>query len=363
MALDKVQITGFKSIERISLELTQLNVVIGPNGAGKSNLIGAFRMLGQIMQGRLQEYVARQGGAARLLHHGPKRSAKISLRFDFGRNGYSLDLVPTTGDDFTFARESTYFRGDYTQSGGSILGIGHKEAKLPDVAKSSPARVASYVMASIRNWVPYHFHDTSDSSPPKLTQDVSDNRYLAPDAGNLAAFLFRLQEKFPENFHRIEACITRVMPFFAGFTLAPLASNTDKIKLEWRQRGSDAYLDGSAFSDGTLRFVCLATLLLQPAELMPSVILLDEPELGLHPAALTLLVEMFRDASMRSQIIAATQSVTLLDQLTPDEVIVAEQEDGASKFRRLDEASLREWLEDYSLGELWLKNVLGGRPR
>ena len=95
---------------------------------------------------------------------------------------------------------------------------------------------------------------------------------------------------------------------------------------------------------------------------MPSLILLDEPELGLHPAALTLLVEMLRGASMHQQVLAATQSVTLLDQLTPDEVIVAEQHDGASTFRHLDESSLETWLDEYGLGELWLKNVLGGRP-
>ena len=155
----------------------------------------------------------------------------------------------------------------------------------------------------------------------------------------------------------------RIAPFFAEFRLAPLAARPDKIKLEWRHRGSDAYFDGASLSDGTLRFICLTTLLLQPRHLMPSVILIDEPELGLHPAALTLLAEMLRGASSSSQILAATQSVTLLDHLTPEEVIVAEQEDNASTFRRLDEESLRDWMEDYGLGELWLKNVLGGRPQ
>ena len=217
-------------------------------------------------------------------------------------------------------------------------------------------------MNAVKDWVSYHFHDTSDYSPAKLTQDISDNRRLRPDAGNIASFLFLLRNNYNQEYVRIVEHIRRIAPFFADFSLAPLASNPDKIKLEWRQCDSDAYLDGSALSDGTLRFICLATLLLQPRQLMPSLILLDEPELGLHPAALTLLVEMLREASVQRQVLAATQSVTLLDQLTPDEVIVAEQHDGASTFRRLDEPSLETWLDEYGLGELWLKNVLGGRP-
>ena len=208
----------------------------------------------------------------------------------------------------------------------------------------------------------YHFHDTSDTSPPKLTQDVDDDRVLKPDAANLAAFLYRLQQQHHEAFRRISERVTRIAPFFAEFRLAPLAARPDKIKLEWRHRDSDAYFDGASLSDGTLRFICLATLLLQPRATMPSVILIDEPELGLHPAALTLLAEMLREAGGFSQILAATQSVTLLDHLTLEEVIVAELEDGASVYRRLNEDDLRDWMEDYSLGELWLKNVLGGRP-
>lgn len=193
-------------------------------------------------------------------------------------------------------------------------------------------------------------------------QDMEDNRSFRPDAANLAAFLYRLQLQFPDEFRRITEAVQRIAPFFAEFQLAPLTLQPNKIKLEWRQRDSDAYFDGASLSDGTLRFICLATLLLQPRALMPSMILLDEPELGLHPTALTLLVEMLRGASKSSQVLAATQSATLLDHLTPDEVIVAEQENGASTFRRLEEAALTGWLEEYSLGDLWLKNVVGGRP-
>jgi predicted ATPase len=186
--LDRIEIRNFKSIRSVQLELLALNVVIGPNGAGKSNLIGAFRLLGQIVQKRLQEYVPQQGGAARILHHGPKISPNLSMRFDFGRNGYSFTLAPSSSDNLFFLREETHFRGNYTPDGGPLLGVGHQEARLPDAALEHPKRVPSYVMRGVRNWVVYHFHDTSDTSPPKLTQDVDDNRTLRPDAANLAAF-------------------------------------------------------------------------------------------------------------------------------------------------------------------------------
>ncbi len=285
------------------------------------------------------------------------------MLFGFDPNAYSFALAITISDELIFTYEQTHFSGRYSSDIRENLGVGHKEALLPTAAINAPGRVASFVMQAVTGWVPYHFHDTSDNSPPKLTQDVSDNHRLRVDGGNIAAFLFLLMHRHPQEYTRIVEHVRRVAPFFADFQLAPLAANSSKIKLEWRQLNSDAYLDGSALSDGTLRFICLATLLLQPRRLMPSLILLDEPELGLHPVALTLLVEMLRGASMQRQILAATQSVTLLDQLTPDEVIVAEQHDGASTFRHLDEPSLETWLEEYGLGELWLKNVLGGRPK
>jgi predicted ATPase len=359
--LDRIEIENFRSIRDASLDLRALNVVIGPNGAGKSNLIGAFRLLSRILQGRLREYVAQQGGASRVLHHGRKGSSALSMKFNFGSNGYSFTLSPSASDGLFFAREAIH-TSRKGAAAGEVLGVGHQESRLPDDMRAGPGRQSAYIMQVAGTWTAYHFHDTSDASPPKQTQNIDDNRTLKSDGANLAAFLYRLRRQHPNSFRRITENVRRIAPFFAEFLLTPSAIRPDTIKLEWRQRDSDAYFDGSSLSDGTLRFICLVTLLLQPPHLMPSVILIDEPELGLHPAALALLAEMLRDASGSSQIMAATQSVTLLDQLMPEEVIVAELKDGASSFRRLEEQSLRDWMEEYSLGELWLKNVIGGRP-
>ena len=196
----------------------------------------------------------------------------------------------------------------------------------------------------------------------KTTADVNDNRYLRPDGSNLAAFLFLLGKKHGGSYAQILRTIQLAAPFLDDFALEPQALNEDTIRLEWRHSGSDAYFDASSLSDGTLRFIALTTLLLQPASLRPSVILLDEPELGLHPCAITLLASMLKQASVESQIIVATQSPVLLDHFDPDDVIVAERANGATTLRRLDGENLAAWLEEYSLGQLWEKNEIGGRP-
>jgi predicted ATPase len=135
------------------------------------------------------------------------------------------------------------------------------------------------------------------------------------------------------------------------------------IQLEWRQKDSDYPFLASHLSDGTLRFICLATALLQPSP--PATMVFDEPELGLHPFALTLLANLFEVAARRTsqQVIVSTQSAPLVNEFEPEDVIVVERAEGESVFRRLDSAKLSGWLEDYTLGELWQKNVFGGGPR
>jgi predicted ATPase len=214
--------------------------------------------------------------------------------------------------------------------------------------------------ADLSSYCVYHFHDTGDTAPAKAACDVEDNRSLRPQAENLAAFLYWLQEKKPGYFSNIQDTVRQIAPFFGKFNLAPSRLNESKIRLEWAEKGSDAYFNASALSDGTLRFICLATLLLQPEP--PPLILLDEPELGLHPAAINLLAALLQSAATRTQIIVATQSVTLVDQFTPEEVWTVDREGNQSVFRHLARQDLGAWLDGYSLGELWQKNVFGGRP-
>jgi predicted ATPase len=353
--LRKVTIEGFKSIASAELTLADLNVVIGANGSGKSNLIGVFRLLERVLSKNLQVFVASEPD--RFLHHGRKVTPALSLDFAFAQNSYGFKLKAVQ-DTLIFEYERVEYSGYWSY--GEPLAAGHKESKLEEAAESYKNKIPKYVFPKVRNLVVYHFHDTSDTSPAKQTSDVDDNRFFRPNAANLPAYLYWLQEKHPVQFRHIEEHVRLVAPFFDGFVLAPSKLNEKKIKLEWRQNGSDAYFDAYSLSDGTLRFICLATLLLQPSP--PALILLDEPELGLHPFAIRILAEMLEVASKRVQVVLATQSVTLLNNFAPKDVIVAENDGLKTTFQRLDEETLKGWLEEFSIGELWEKNVLGGRP-
>jgi predicted ATPase len=335
--------------------LGDLNVVIGANGSGKSNLIGAFRLLERVLSMNLQLYVASEPD--RLLHHGRRVTPSLAMDFRFDHNAYGFKLKAVQ-DTLIFEHESVEYDGRWHF--GEPIASGHKESRLEEAAKSHRNRVPGYVFPQVSRLVVHHFHDTSDASPVKQAADVDDNRVFRPDASNLPAYLYWLQERHPVAFRQIEEHVRLVAPFFDAFVLAPSRLNEKKIKLEWRQKRSDAYFDAWSLSDGTLRFICLATLLLQPEP--PALILLDEPELGLHPYAIRLLAEMLDAASRRAQVLLATQSVTLLNHFSPADVLVAENDGIETTFTRLDEAVLAQWLQQYSLGELWEKNVLGGRP-
>lgn len=353
--LRKVKIEGFKSIASAELEFGDLNVIIGANGSGKSNLIGVFRFLERVLSRNLQVFVA--SGADRFLHHGRKITPSLTLEFAFDQNTYGFKLKAEQ-DTLIFESENVEYSGYWRYS--EAIAKGHKESHLEEAAKAWSNKVPGYVFPKVRNLVVYHFHDTSDSSPAKQTCDLSDNRYFRQDAANLPAYLYLLREKHPVDYRHIVEHVRLVAPFFDDFVLEPLRLNEQKIKLEWRQAGSEAYFDAYSLSDGTLRFICLTTLLLQPNP--PALILLDEPELGLHPFAIRILAEMLEAASNRVQVVLATQSVTLLNNFVPKDIIVAENDGLKTTFVRLDETKLKHWLGEFSIGELWEKNVLGGRP-
>lgn len=365
-ALDWITVKGFKSINSVEkLELRPINVLIGPNGAGKSNFIGVFAFLNAICAGDLQNYVSRAGGADRILYFGTRitQQLKIDISFEGEKNRYEITLAADDVDGMFPLEETAYFwdKRRYPQKPceESLSGRDGEAAISNPQIKS---RVVPYVRKRLDSWRLYHFHDTSPSSPIKKTVDVNDNRYLRPEGSNLASFLYFLREKHGRSYDMIRRTVRLVAPFFDDFVLEPLALNEDKIRLEWRHRRSDSYFDVSSLSDGSLRFIALATLLQQPRALRPSVILLDEPELGLHPYAMTILASLIKHASVQTQIVLSTQSPLLLDQFDPEDVLVADRVGGATEFTRLEAEKLEIWLEDYSLGQLWEKNKFGGRP-
>lgn len=363
-AIHKISISGFKSIRKMEdLHLSNLNVLIGANGAGKSNFVAYFRMLSELVEGRLQVWASKQGGADRILSYGVKETSALTTSIRFGGNGYDIKLEPTVDGGFTFMSEMLYFDGPLYGVTRPRLGAGQSESNLKkSVERGASKKIATFCYQAISGWKVFHFHDTSDTAGVKRQCAVHDNAFLRMDASNLAAFLFRLQSEAPDVYSQIRKTVRLAVPFFDDFVLKPttLPTEEQQIRLLWKQNDSDYALWPSQLSDGSIRFICLVTALLQPAP--PTTIIIDEPELGLHPYAITLLGALIRSAAMRTQVIVSTQSVPLLNEFEIEDLIVVEREEGGSVFKRLDEADFANWLEDYSIGELWEKNVLGGRP-
>ena len=361
--LKKLDLFGFKSIRKMELELKPINVLIGANGAGKSNLIEIFHLLKSLKNNSLQLYIGKAGGANCLLHYGTAVTDEmyicLSINTEKDSIKYHHRLTATVGDTLIFADESLLglINGNSTPYAQS-LGAGHKETLL-NSAEYQNELMPKVVSQKIENYQVFHFHDTSDTAQLRANCDIENNQALMSDGSNLAAILYKLREVKRPYYDRIVKTIRLIAPFFKDFVLKP-EINPNYIQLRWQDRNSDYEFRAHQLSDGTLRTMVLITLLLQPKTNLPTLIVLDEPEIGLHPYAINIIASLIH--TVPTQIILATQSCTFLDHFEPEPVIVVEQEQGLSSFKRLDSASLSEWLEEYTLSELWEKNVTGGCP-
>lgn len=356
--LSRIKIRGYKSIKDITVDFGKINVLIGSNGAGKSNFISVFTLLQNILNRNLQVYAA-QNGINSLFYNGRKVTEEIDFEVFFGQNSYGFSLIPTDDNRVIFREEHFEYHG--TWENRSNVSRGHAESLWE---KGTANKIDQYVIPILerQEWRVYHFHDTGRSAKVKQEHNISNCKALQFDAGNLAAFLARLKHTYKKNYDEIVRTVQLIAPYFQDFVLEPEIGNAEQIVLRWQQKGCEDIFNASQFSDGTLRFICLTTLLLQPHELQPAIIIVDEPELGLHPYAITVFAEMVKQLSDEKQIIISTQSVELLNEFDVEDVIVVDKSDNSSTFKRLDEKELKVWLEeDYALGELWKKNLLGGR--
>ena len=327
-------------------------------------------MVKSLAEGKLKLFAEKEGGPNSLLFGGLKRTSQIDvqLRFENGRYQYSFSLEPARNslvfaDEYLFPAAPEYIgqldpAAFSTPEGGVKWAPGHREAYMAYIGSGE---FASYALPRMRDWHVYHFLDTSARAPIRQAQPVRDNKALKSDGGNLAPYLRGLRERFPDHYRKIVETVKLAAPFFDDFFYRERAN--DRVELEWLSGGdSETILGPHQLSDGTLRFICLAVLLLQPADQQPRLILIDEPELGLHPFALTLLAEMLRNASHVGQVIVSTQSASLVSEFDPEDVVVGERKENASTFARLDGEKLRDWLEEYELGKMWKMNIFGGRP-
>ena len=355
--LDKLILKGYKSIKEIEIEFGSTNILIGANGVGKSNFIGFFNFMRKLVDKELELTVAQMGGANKVLHFGIKTTHELFFDLHFAPNQYVATLVPTEDNKLIFKQENTYI--DTSNKNFIKPNIGGFESNLP-LYNPSDWGMNAYIVKYINDWKVYHFHDTSKSSPMKQPSRVDDYYSFATDGHNIAAYLYFIRQKHEQTYRKIVRTIQRVAPFFHDFILEPDIANEEMIKLRWKHKGSDLYFDANDLSDGTIRFICLTTLLLQPN--LPTMILIDEPELGLHPFALQILASLFRIASSKTQIIASTQSVTFADFFDIEDIIIVDTKDNATTFSRIDTEKYSKWIEEYTVGEMWQKNLIGGVP-
>ncbi len=363
--IDHIRIQGFRSLADVELAgIPKAAVLIGANGSGKSNFIRFFEMLSWMLGSRrLGEFVERQGGADDQLFGGSERSpridATVTMRTEAGRNDYRFALAHAHPDRFIFTEEAFRFsHKDFdTEAGWQYLGSSHPEAKIVEAQSNTTARV---IVNLLRNCAVYQFHDTSDTSDFKKRWDAEDNDYLRSHGGNLAAVLHRLEREDVKRFELICRHVGRVLPVFDRFQIE---ESYGKVLLRWKAKGTDKTFGAHLTSDGSLRFFALVTLLNLPPEMLPDVLLLDEPELGLHPVAIALVGGMIKALAEERQVIVATQSPLLVDAFGLDEIFVLDLQDGRTEFRKLKPDDYRVWLDDsFTSGELWQKNLLGGRP-
>lgn len=365
--LRRIRIRGLMSLRDVSLEPRQVTVVIGPNGAGKSNLLAALRMVSFMRTEALWRFLKSDGPPSSLLHNGPKVTDKLGIELTFqreaGHNSYRAELAYAADESLVFEREEAIWHTDgHAEPAIVSLGQGHRESRLQSaIERGDEAAFAVERCLGGLNF--FHFHDTSSRSALRTAAPTFDIEYLRSDGSNLAPYLLALRSSTDRAhqiaWQRINRLVQQIAPAVAE--LVPREIGNDHVILTWRD--DQGLLFGpQRLSDGTLRAIALVTALAQPTAHLPAFISIDEPELGLHPAALGLLAGLIRSASAHAQILLATQSPTLLDHFDPEDIVVCERREGASHFRRLDVDALAHWLDDYRLSELYDQNVLGGRP-
>lgn len=351
--MNSIAIKGYKSFRALALNLGQINVLIGSNGSGKSNFLSFFELLNAAYEQRLEDFVGKSSGVEKFFYEGLKVTESISAVMTFSANTYSIEMVESNGQ-LAFSHERLGYRN-------SKLDIAHYGKELA-IREYSGMKRGDYIRRYLSGLKKYHFHDTGRTSPFTHTSNIhNDCNYLYSHGENLAAFLYGILKKKPKTYKSIIRIIRSVAPYFNDFYFNP--NENGDIRLQWKDRFGDITYGPTDLSDGTIRFIALATLFLQPNS--PSVIIIDEPELGLHPFAIEKLSALMQYAAQKGvQVIVATQSASLISFFKPDDVLTVNQVNGESIIRRLNSADLSEWLKDYSLGDLWQQNILrGGQPR
>ncbi|TAJ11329.1 ATP-binding cassette domain-containing protein [Marinilabiliaceae bacterium JC017] len=362
--IEYIKIEGYKSMKSMELKLRPINVFIGSNGSGKSNFISFFKMVHAIYNKQLQRFVMEEK-TDNLLYFGRKRTEELYGKMIFTEetntnNAYWFQLAQTKeGGLFIETEAAGYMIDKYDDKTNYYFSHNLIESRVQKSEERAKGNRYEYLQNYLSNLQTYHFHDTSATSMLRRECDINDNDFLKTDGRNLPAFLYQFQQEHPKKYNRFVKTVQTVAPYIHEFILKPQkqANNDTEVALRWVDKGDlDSNFSAYHLSDGTLRFIALATVLMQPTP--PAVIIIDEPELGLHPQAISKLAGLIEAASTKTQVIISTQSVNLVDCFKPEDIVTVDRSENQSIFHRLDSEHLANWLDEFSLGDLWQRNII-----
>jgi predicted ATPase len=348
--VSRVKISGYKSIENCNLKLRDLNVIIGANGGGKTNFIDFFQLLNHIFGRKLQEYVVKSCGPDEILRFGRDVTPQLSGEIVVGSRQYGFALSPAPDGRMAFADE--FISNEEFQN--RHVGSGHFETLINEYDEKF-SRVKCRV---------FHFQDLGRSSKIMQPQPLdADNMMLSHDAGNLAPHLYYLRENYKKSYDVIVKRVRVVAPYFIDFSFNIYGGGSQEmVELKWLERGCDTPHNVRNFSTGTLSFACLMTVLKSPREIRDDIIVLDQPDLNLHPTGLRIFANMLKVAKNYMQIIISTNSSEMLNQFEVEDLIVADRSGGATFLSRISRDEIDEWAEHCTLSQIWENNIIGGRP-
>jgi predicted ATPase len=375
----ELSIKGFRRLYNVRLPLRPLSVLIGANGTGKTSVLDVLSLLANSAQGKLSSSITDLSGLTSVLTYEKAENLELGISMEVPQHEpleYSLKLSPR-GVAYTIEEETLsqqrympapflhivshgadvkYFEGDQRRLVRPTWEYNPLETSLSQVPKmfSEPEEFRNRLASSTF----YHVLQVESRSPVRLPQPMQPALLPGKNGEELVSCLFYLRETDRARFEAVEDALRTAFPRFDRLDFPPVAAGT--LALAWRESGYSKPLYMHQLSEGTLRFLWLATLLQSPG--LTALTLLDEPEVSLHPELLGLLADLLREASRRTQIIVATHSDALIRFLESSEVVVMDStEDGTTSLIRADQLNLDEWLKEYSLDELWRNGRMGAR--
>jgi len=374
MFISELHIQGYKRLRDVKLPLRELTVLIGPNASGKTSVLQVLHLLARAAGRDLGDALRDLGGIDRIVSRGAGATdltVTCSLTTHDGRRAGEYDvcvqglgggLHVVAGERLSLPEGQVLF----LVSDGAVHTEFPASAHYPTppdpqqtlLSQVSPANAPEDAhRRSFRDVALFRPFDVGPGAPVWRSQQVRPASVPGPNAEDLLAAVQTLRSRSPDMFETYEAALRAGFPAYQALDLEPVGAG--QVALTWRERGQTYY--AHELSEGTLRFLWLCAILHSSDP--PRMVLIDEPEVSLHPELLKILSGLLDDASHRTQLLVATQSPELVSWLKPEQVVVLDlDEEGWTKATPATDLDLDEWLRRYTLGELWVRGDLGGRP-